>query len=76
MNLVQSLAINLPHTTRSNLQFTIIVFKTLAIVSEHPSRVHCYIDNMTKKSVISVHNDKRTFHSDDTDTDIYFGEIK
>ena len=32
VNLVQSLAINLPHTLRCNLQFTIIVFQTLAMV--------------------------------------------
>ena len=32
VNLVQSLAINLPRTLRCNLQFTIIVIKTLAIV--------------------------------------------
>ena len=46
----QSFAINLPHTLRCNLQFTTFVFKTLAIVtSEHPSRLHCNIDNITKK---------------------------
>ena len=78
VNLVKSLAINLPHTLRCNLQYTIIVFKTLAIVYIRTSLQYTVILTtwLSNLTALSVHNDTRTCHSDGTDmfivTDICF----